>query len=132
MKRILYLIMCIMLTVVSISANHTLTATMYDAHYFSGRATASGDVVNPRLVENGNHRWVALSRDMFNKGYDFGDEIYVETDIPSLKGVWVVMDKMGARHTNAIDFLMTKKSSKGFGGKSKVKIKMHKKRKQKS
>ena len=97
---------------------------MYDAHYFSGRATASGDVVNPRLVENGNHRWVALSRDMFNKGYDFGDEIYVESDIPSLKGVWVVMDKMGARHTNAIDFLMTKKSSKGFGGRSKVKIKM--------
>jgi 3D (Asp-Asp-Asp) domain-containing protein len=91
---------------------HKLRATKY---YPTGRATASGATPDYKKINDGTIRWVALSRDMFEKGYKMGDTIFVESDNPRVVGFWVVKDKMGPSHRDAIDFLMTRENSKEFG-----------------
>lgn len=98
----------------NIQSQHRVRATKYYAGHNCGHITADGSRINNNKVNSGEHRWVALSRDMFRKGYKMGDVIYVDSDNVSLKGYWVVKDKMGARHSNCIDFLMTRTNSRGF------------------
>ena len=66
---------------------------------------------------------MALSPDMFNKGYKMNDTIIVESDLSILNGEWIVKDKMGPRVRNGIDFLMTRTNSKEFNNPVKVMIK---------
>lgn len=103
-------------------ATHTVRATKYYANHNCGSITADGSRINNDRVHNGQDRWVALSRDMFRKGYKLGDKIRVESPNPVLNGVWVVKDTMGPRKTNSIDFLMTRGNSKGFQNPCKVTI----------
>lgn len=113
-KKIILSIFLLLFAALSSEAmtKHKMRATKY---YPTGRATASGDVPDYKKVNNGTIRWVALSRDMFDKGYKMNDTIFVESDNPRVVGFWVVKDKMGPRHHDAIDFLMTRENSKEFG-----------------
>ena len=95
-------------------AGHKVRATKYYAGHNCGMVTADGSRINVSKVHSGEHRWVALSPDMFRKGYRLGDRIMVVSSNPRLNGVWVVKDKMAARKRNSIDFLMTRENSKGF------------------
>ena len=88
----------------------TLSATQYHPPYH-GAQTASGSKIDVRKVKNGKTRWVAMSRDML-KVYPFGTKIYVNSEKhPELNGVWIVKDKMAARHKKCIDFLLAKGDS---------------------
>lgn len=113
-KKIILSIFLLLFAAMSSEAvtKHKLRATKY---YPTGRATASGAMPDYKKINNGTIRWVALSRDMFDKGYKMNDTIFVESDNPRVVGFWVVKDKMGPRHRDAIDFLMTKENSKEFG-----------------
>ena len=108
---------------ISINAHHKVSATKYYPGHNCGMVTADGSKINVSKIHTFEHRWVALSRDMFRKGYKLGDKIYVTSSNPLLRGVWIVKDKMGPRITNGIDFLMTRGNSKDFGGRCTVRIK---------
>lgn len=113
-KKIILSIILLLFAALSSEAvtKHKLRATKY---YPTGKATASGAMPDYKKINNGTIRWVALSRDMFEKGYNMNDTIFVESDNPRVVGFWVVKDKMGPRHRDAIDFLMTRENSKEFG-----------------
>ena len=114
-KKIILSIILLLFAALSSEAvtKHRLRATKY---YPTGRATASGAVPDYNKVNNGTIRWVALSRDLIDKGYyKMNDTIFVESDNPRVVGFWVVKDKMGPSHRDAIDFLMTRENSKEFG-----------------
>ena len=113
-KKIILSIILLLFAALSSEAvtKHKLRATKY---YPTGKATASGAMPDYKKVNNGTIRWVALSRDMFDKGYKMDDTIFVESDNPRVVGFWVVKDKMSPRHHDAIDFLMTRENSKEFG-----------------
>lgn len=82
-------------------------ATWYDAlGKYNNPQTADLSYVEPEKVESGEHRWIAISRDLKEK-FKFGDTVIVNSsDIPKLNGEWVVKDLMNKRWTMKIDFLM--------------------------
>ena len=121
-RKVLIFILVTFICSMEISANHTVRATKYYAGHNCGWRTASGDRINKQKVRSGEHRWVALSHDMFKKhGFKMGDKIRVESDNPVLKGEWIVKDKMAPRLRKAIDFLFTR-DMKGFNNPCKVVI----------
>lgn len=121
-KRFYIMALVVLLFAPVMTPNHTLRATKYYANHNCGSITADGSRINNERVHNGQDRWVALSPDMFKKGYSLGDKIMVESPNPRLNGVWIVKDKMGPRLRNAIDFLMTRGNSKTFTNPCKVTI----------
>lgn len=90
--------------------------TVYGTYYYPsyGTHTASGDRIVSAKVKRGEHRWVALSRDMFSRyGFRMNDTILVTSDRnPCVNGYWVVKDKMSGR--KKIDFLMHRNNVKSF------------------
>lgn len=114
MKKFLTFILILIMCVITVDANHKVRATKYYGGHNCGWMTADGSRINNAKVNSGEHRWVALSPDMFNKGYKLGDKIHVTSDNPRLNGVWVVKDKMASSVRNGIDFLMTRQNSKDF------------------
>ena len=122
MRRLCVLFLSIVLAIPLIKSTHTLRATKYYANHNCGSITADGSRINNSRVHSGQDRWVALSHDMFKKGYSLGDKIKVESPNPRLNGVWIVKDKMGPRLRNSIDFLMTRGNSKTFNNPCKVRI----------
>lgn len=121
-KRFFIIALVVLLFSPVIIPNHTLRATKYYANHNCGSITADGSRINNARVHNGQDRWVALSHDMFKKGYSLGDIIMVESKNPRLNGTWIVKDKMGPRLRNSIDFLMTRGNSKAFNNPCKVTI----------
>lgn len=81
-------------------------ATYY--HAKSSSVTASGQIVDEEKIKLGEHRWIAVSRDILElELLSFGDTVVVESlECPGLNGEWVVFDKMGAIHKMRIDFLL--------------------------
>ena len=53
----------------------------------------------------GDHRWLAVSRDLEDFGFVFGAKVLVE-GAGEMDGVWTVQDRMNSRYTNRIDFLV--------------------------
>ena len=91
----------------------TVKSTMYYAGGKCGRGTASGDRIVPSKVLSGEHRWVALSGDLYRAGFQFGDTIVVSGhQTPWVNGLWVVKDKMA--HSKKIDFLVHRKQASTF------------------
>lgn len=125
MKKFLLSItmVCVIFVMAFANTGHTVRATKYYAGHGCGWVTADGSRINNQRVESFQDRWVALSPDMFKKGYKLGDRIMVKSDNPLLNGVWVVKDKMAPRIKNGIDFLMTRSNSKKFENPCKVTIK---------
>ena len=68
-----------------------------------------------RSVDLGNplkHRWIAVSRDLEQKGLTFGVKVCV-TGAGNLDGVWTVQDRMNRRWSHRIDFLVNKEMKGG-------------------
>lgn len=106
----------------NINSQHLVRATKYYGGHKCSWVTASGDRINNQKVRSGEHRWVALSPDMFKKhGYKLGDKIYVESNNPALRGYWIIKDKMAKWKKDSIDFLFTR-DMKGFNNPCKVTI----------
>ena len=67
--------------------------------------TATQAIIDMRHPDK--HRWIAISRDLLDKGFSMRDTVRVEgTWI--YDGLWIIQDKMNKRFTNKIDFLITK------------------------
>lgn len=113
-KKVLIFVLVTLISTMEINAKHVVRATKYYAGHNCGWVTADGSRINNAKVKTGEHRWVALSHDMFKKhGFKLGDKIHVESDNPILQGEWTVKDKMATRLKNSIDFLFTR-NMKGF------------------
>ena len=65
--------------------------------------TASGAYIDECCP--GDHRWIAVSRDLEDLGFIFGAKVLVE-GAGEMDGVWEVQDRMNKRYTNRIDFLV--------------------------
>ena len=65
--------------------------------------TASGAYIEECCP--GDHRWLAVSRDLEDFGFVFGAKVLVE-GAEELDGVWTVQDRMNKRYKNRIDFLV--------------------------
>lgn len=89
------------------SVSLEVTATCYhpvkaqcNSRYWETATQAIIDTLHPE-----KHRWIAISRDLLNKGFDMGDTVVVEgTWI--YDGKWIIQDKMNKRWSNKIDFLV--------------------------
>jgi hypothetical protein len=66
--------------------------------------TASGIVINPIKLRNGNLRYVSISRDLRHK-YKYGTYITVKSDNVYYNGQWKVVDTMHRRFKHKVDFL---------------------------
>ena len=76
-----------------------------------GSTTADGSKIDINLLESGQIKWVALSRNLLKQWggkFKFGDRIIVEHEDKRVAGIWIVRDCMNARFTNKIDFLIPK------------------------
>jgi len=100
-----------------------VTATIYHAvpeqTDSTPHITASGKHIN--MKDPQSHRWIAVSRDLEDAGLTFGVKVCV-TGAGQLDGVWIVQDRMNARFTNRIDFLVDKKLKGGKWENVKVEI----------
>lgn len=103
---------------------YTVSATKYHPGMGgAGWVTASGERINNTRLKNYEIRWVALSHDMFKKGFRMGDTIEVTCDrVPKLNGKWVVKDRMGSRLRMKIDFLLPRGDNYNFTSPAKVTI----------
>ena len=112
MKQLFVILISIIgLATMAQGQSHDVYATMYYAT--RGGCTASGSRVVPSKVKSGEHRWVALSRDLFKAGYRMGDTIVVTSANNSfVNGYWVVKDKMAGRRK--IDFLVHRSDARKF------------------
>ena len=103
---------------------YTVSATKYHPGMGgAGWVTASGDRIDNAKLKRYEIRWVALSPDLFNKGFRMGDTIEVTCDhVPRLNGKWVVKDRMGRRTHMKIDFLLPRGDDHGFHSRVNVTI----------
>ena len=117
-------LVCVGVSLAAETPTHTLTATKYHPGMGgAGWVPASGDRIDKGRLARHEIRWVALSHDMFNKGYRMGDTIEVTCErLPAINGKWVVKDKMGKRLRNRIDFLLPRGDDYGFAGHITVEI----------
>lgn len=91
-----------------------VTATVYNAvpsqTDSTPHITATGFVIN---VENPiEHRIIAVSRDLEQKGFTMGTAVCVE-NAGKMNGVWTVRDRMNKRWRNKIDFLVNEETTLG-------------------
>ena len=62
----------------------------------------------------GDHRWLAVSRDLEDLGYVFGVRVKITgTDTP-LDGYWIIQDRMNSRWNRRIDFLVDETITGGY------------------
>ncbi len=84
-----------------------VTATVYNADPSqtddSPFITASGAVIEQCCP--GDHRWIAVSRDLEAEGFVFGARVRI-TGTDGFDGIWVVQDRMNKRYQNSIDLLV--------------------------
>lgn len=76
--------------------------------------TADGSKIDMKKLQNGQLRWCAISRDLFQI-YSYGDEIWIESENPLIRGYWVVKDTMAAKKKNCVDLLLPVEHKTGFG-----------------
>ena len=91
-----------------------VTATIYHATPEQTDSTPHITASN-KIIDLGNplkHRWIAVSRDLEQKGLTFGVKVCV-TGAGNLDGVWTVQDRMNRRWSHRIDFLVNKEMKGG-------------------
>ena len=76
--------------------------------------TADGSKIDMKKLRNGQLRWCAISRDLFQI-YSYGDEIWIESENPLIRGYWIVKDTMAAKKKNSVDLLLPVEHKTGFG-----------------
>ncbi len=93
--------------IVDILKTLLVTATVYNADPSqtddSPFITASGAVIEQCCP--GDHRWIAVSRDLEAEGFVFGARVRI-TGTDGFDGIWVVQDRMNKRYQNSIDLLV--------------------------
>ena len=84
-----------------------VTATIYHATPEQTDSTPDITASNKKIDLSNplKHRWIAVSRDLEEKGLTFGVKVCV-TGAGNLDGIWTVQDRMHHRWTNRIDFLV--------------------------
>ena len=84
-----------------------VTATIYHADPSQTDSTPFITASGAHIEEccPGDHRWLAVSRDLENLGFIFGVKVLV-SGAGDMDGVWTVQDRMKKRWTNRIDFLV--------------------------
>ena len=84
-----------------------VTATIYHADPRQTDSTPFITASGAHIEEccPGDHRWIAVSRDLEDLGFVFGAKVLVE-GAEEMDGVWTVQDRMNKRWTNRIDFLV--------------------------
>ena len=70
--------------------------------------TATGAIID--TLDPYRHRWIAVSRDLEEKGFKMGDTVIV-SGIEKAKGriyngAWVIQDRMHSKWESKIDFLV--------------------------
>jgi 3D (Asp-Asp-Asp) domain-containing protein len=92
-----------------------VTATYYNSDPSQGEGdgsiTADGSKIDTNLLNSGQIRWIAMSRNLlkrFGGVFSFGDEITIDHKDSRVAGVWIVKDCMNERFSNKIDFLIPK------------------------
>jgi len=123
LRKLLFAVMAVMVMTV-MGQTYTVSATKYHPGMGgAGWVTASGDRIDNAKLKKYEIRWVALSPDLFNKGFRLGDTIEVTCDrVPKLNGKWVVKDKMGRRTHMKIDFLLPRGDDHDFHSRVNVTI----------
>ena len=76
--------------------------------------TADGSRIDLKKLRNGQLRWCAISRDLLNV-YSYGDEIWIESENPLIRGYWIVKDTMNKKKVSSIDLLLPVGHKTGFG-----------------
>ena len=76
--------------------------------------TADGSKIDMMKLKNGQLRWCAISRDLLQI-YEFGDEIWIESENPLIRGYWIVKDTMASKKKNCVDLLLPVGHKTGFG-----------------
>ena len=109
-KILMLLALVFIMTGANVNNGVQLNSTWYSTKTFNGRKTADGTV-----VRHSGQRIVALSPDMFKKGFKLGDRIHVVSKSdPKVNGYWTVRDKTAPRLRGHIDFLLHPSEGKGF------------------
>lgn len=123
LRKLLFAVMAVMVMTV-MGQTYTVSATKYHPGMGgAGWVTASGDRIDNAKLKKYEIRWVALSPDLFNKGFRLGDTIEVSCDrVPKLNGKWVVKDRMGRRTRMKIDFLLPRGDDHDFHSRVNVTI----------
>ena len=112
-KLVLLLIAMVSIMAFAETKEYSVYGTMFYAGGKNGKGTASGDKIIPDKVKSGEHRWVALSKDMYAAGFRFNDTIVVTgAKADWVNGEWVVKDKMAG--SKKIDFLVHRSQGKLF------------------
>ena len=91
-----------------------VTATIYHATPEQTDSTPHITASN-KIIDLGNpqkHRWIAVSRDLEEKGLVFGVKVKV-TGAGDLDGIWTVQDRMNRRWLSRIDFLVNEDMTGG-------------------
>ena len=93
-----------------------VTATIYHADPRQTDDTPFITASGAKIEEccPGDHRWLAVSRDLEEEGFTFGVRVMITgTDSP-LDGVWIIQDRMNKRWSRRIDFLVDKSRTGGY------------------
>ena len=100
-----------------------VTATVYNADPKqtddTPYITASGAIIEQCCP--GDHRWIAVSRDLEDEGFVFGAKVKI-TGTDHYDGIWTVQDRMNKRWTRRIDFLVNKEMKGGKWTNIKIKL----------
>jgi len=91
-----------------------VTATIYHATPEQTDSTPDITASNKKIDLSNplKHRWIAVSRDLEEKGLTFGVKVCV-TGAGDLDGIWTVQDRMNSRWTKRIDFLVNQEIKGG-------------------
>ena len=76
--------------------------------------TADGSKINLKKLQEGKLRWCAVSRDLLQI-YNYGDQIWIESENPKIRGYWTVKDTMNSKKVSCIDLLLPVGHKTGFG-----------------
>ena len=76
--------------------------------------TADGSEIDLEKLNRGELRWCAVSRDLLQV-YRYGDEIWIDSENPEIRGWWIIKDTMNIRKKNHIDLLLPENHKTGFG-----------------
>jgi 3D (Asp-Asp-Asp) domain-containing protein len=76
--------------------------------------TADGSKIDLKKLHSGQLRWCAVSRDLLDI-YNYGDEIWIESENPQIRGYWIVKDTMNKKKVSCIDLLLPVGHKTGFG-----------------
>lgn len=76
--------------------------------------TADGSKIDMTKLQTGKLRWCAVSRDLLQV-YEYGDEIWIESENPNIRGYWIVKDTMASFKKNCVDLLLPENHNMGFG-----------------